>query len=38
MFVFQVGITFVGVSLEVMFPFVDPGGFVKCSLVLLGRK
>ncbi len=36
--VFQVGITFVGVILEVVLPFVDSGSFVKCALVLLGRK
>ena len=38
MFVFQVGVASVGISLKVVFPFVDPGGFVKCALMLLGRK
>ena len=38
MFVFQVGVAFVGVSLKVVLPFVDSGRFVKCSLVLLGRQ
>ena len=38
MLVFQVGVTSVVVGLKVVFPFVDSGVFVECSLMLLGRK
>ena len=38
MLVFEIGVAFIWVGLKVVLPFVDPGCFVQCSLVLLGRK